>query len=250
MKLEEKNKHPRDEKVTFEEETHTYFVDETPLELSVTSFVKKFFSEFDPNSIIKKYYDFWQTNENSKYFGMTPEEIKEEWKLNGEKASKLGTKLHQDIERFYNEGEIVNDSTEFKYFKEFYQEFKYLTPYRTEWIIYEKDLGIGGSVDICFEHNGKFILMDWKRSKEIKEQAPDEGKYPLSHLPNANYWHYSLQLNVYKAILQKHYEIKIDEMKLVVFHPNNKTYQLIKVQDLQKEVEMMFEERARELKRN
>ena len=44
----------------------------------------------------------------------------------------------------------------------------------------------------------------------------------ISHLPDANYWHYSLQLNTYKYILENNYGKKINKMYLVILHPNNK----------------------------
>ena len=55
------------------------------------------------------------------------------------------------------------------------------------------------------DKEGKYYVCDWKRSKEIKENnLYEEGNYPLSHIPNANYWHYTLQLNIYKRIIEKY----------------------------------------------
>ena len=52
----------------------------------------------------------WQ---NSKYFGMTREEIKDQWSANGKEAMVEGNRLHKDIEEFYNDEEVDNDSKEF-----------------------------------------------------------------------------------------------------------------------------------------
>ena len=38
----------------------------------------------------------------SKYYGMTPQQIKDQWNENGRIASEAGTKMHYDIECFYN----------------------------------------------------------------------------------------------------------------------------------------------------
>ena len=43
----------------------------------------------------------------------------------------------------------------------------------------------------------------------------------ISHIPYTNFFHYSLQLNVYKRILEKNYNKKVKEMFLVCLHPEN-----------------------------
>ena len=62
---------------------------------------------------------------------------------------------------------------------------------------------------------------------------------------------YSLQLNTYKAILEKNYGKKVKGMYLVVLHPNNrnKSYHRIPVDDLQKEVADLFELRKKMLQK-
>jgi CRISPR/Cas system-associated exonuclease Cas4 (RecB family) len=68
-------------------------------------------------------------------------------------------------------------------------------------------------------------------------------------LPDTNYWHYSLQLNTYKAILEKKYGKKVTDLYLVRLHPDNpkKTYELIKCADLSKEIQDLFEERKQKV---
>jgi hypothetical protein len=68
-------------------------------------------------------------------------------------------------------------------------------------------------------------------------------------LPNTNYWHYSLQLNIYKAIIERKYNKKVRDLYLVRLHPNNtrKTFDLIKCADLSEEVSALFEYRKEEL---
>ena len=95
-------------------------------------------------------------------------------------------------------------------------------------------------------------IYDWKRSKEISksngfnEYATTEC---INHLPNTNYWHYSLQLNIYKAIIERKYNKKVRDLYLVRLHPNNtrKTFDLIKCADLSQEVSSLFEYRKQEL---
>ena len=94
-------------------------------------------------------------------------------------------------------------------------------------------------------------LYDLKRCKEIKKDNRYQNATTecIKHLPDTNYWHYSLQLNTYKYLLEKNYGKKIKEMYLVCLHPNNnnKSYQRIKVNDMKKEIDDLMELRKQML---
>jgi hypothetical protein len=92
------------------------------------------------------------------------------------------------------------------------------------------------------KQDGTFAIYDWKRAKEMKMENPFSNGYgPAKDLPDCNYWHYTLQLNVYRWLLEKHYGLKISEMALVVLHPNNNNYKRFKLNRLEEEVEEMME---------
>jgi hypothetical protein len=49
---------------------------------------------------------------------------------------------------------------------------------------------------------------------------------PIQTVPDTNYWHYTIQLNAYKHILERNYGFKIKELVLIAIHPElDKTYQ-------------------------
>jgi ATP-dependent exoDNAse (exonuclease V) beta subunit len=249
MKLKELNTHERDSKIEFDEKPHEYYIDGSKEGIiSVTTFIHNFFPKFDADKIIDKMMNSsnW---ENSKYFGMTKEEIIQDWEDNKNYAANKGTMMHRDIELFYNDIEIENDSEEFNYFLDFHNEHTNLKPFRSEWEIFCEELKLAGSIDMCFDDDGEIVIYDWKRSKDIKEvNAWENGFYPLTHIPHANYWHYSLQLNIYKALLEKHYGVKVKEMYLLWLHPNNDSYKKLKVSHLPDEVELLFKERLNQIK--
>lgn len=248
MKLARENSHIRDKNITFDEVPHVYYIYDKAYSISVTSFIHQFFEKFDSKAVIEKYYDMWQEDEYSKYYGMTQIEIENLWQKNGIRQAKLGSELHRSIELFYNNENYENNIKEFSHFLDFEKEHKHLKPYRTEWNIYSEEHELAGSVDMVYEDKGIFHIYDWKRSKEIKEQNRyKEGKYPLSHLPDTNFWHYALQLNIYKYILEKYYDKKVEDMCLVVLHPNNSSYIKIKVPVLEEEVEAILEIRKKSL---
>lgn len=243
--LEKLHTHERDSHISFEEGPHVYTIDGESDFTSVTKWNHSHFPQFDSDKIIKNMMKSpkWP---KSKYFGMSAYEIKSTWKNNGRSASEAGTKLHCDIECFYNNEDYENKSIEFEYFMKFYNDFKHFKPYRTEWMIWDKELKMAGSIDMTFENDdGSIDIYDWKRSKEIKKTNSWETATTecINFMPNANFWHYALQLNTYKSILERNYEKKIRHMYLVRLHPNNpqQTYVLYKVPNLNEYVKELFD---------
>lgn len=247
--LEKENPHERDNNISFDEGPHIYTIDGDSDYLSVTSWNHSHFPHFDADKIINKMMK-GRNWTKSKYFGMTAGEIKKQWNDNGASASADGTKMHYDIECFYNNMDIFNDSIEYGYFWEFYEDFNYLKPYRTEWMVWDKDLKMAGSIDMLFENpDGSLEIYDWKRSKEIKMTNRWGNSFTncISHIADSNFWHYALQLNTYKFLLEKNYGKKINGMYLICLHPNNlnNSYIRLEVPHLKKELVDLMELRLK-----
>ena len=245
--------HPRDAHITFDEGPHIYTIDGDSSFTSVTTWNHSHFEAFDADKIITGMMNSSRWT-SSKYYGMTREEIKQAWDKNRDEAASAGTKMHYDIECYYNQCPRENDSIEYGYFKAFLRDYGHLVPYRTEWMVYHKELKLAGSIDMVYrnEKDGTLLIYDWKRCRDIKKVNP-WGKFAttacIEHLPDTNYWHYCLQLNVYKAILEEKYGVFVSELYLVCMHPDNKnkSYMRIKVVDLQEEVNELFEVRRKQL---
>ena len=246
--LAELNPHERDSHITFDEGPHIYTIHGDSNYTSVTTWNHYHFEQFDADRIIKGTMNGKNWNPSNKYYGMTADEIKQSWDKNRDEAAGAGTKMHYDIECFYNNMDVKNDSIEYEYFMCFVRDFPELNarPYRTEWMIYHEELRLAGSIDMIYENaDGTLCIYDWKRSKEItKTNGWNKwgNKECIEHLPDSNYWHYCLQLNTYKAIIQEKYGKKVGDLYLICLHPNNKnnSYQRIKVADLQEEVQELF----------
>jgi ATP-dependent exoDNAse (exonuclease V) beta subunit len=245
--LEERNKHLRDSHIAFDEGPHIYTIHGDSSFTSVTTWVHNHFEKFDADKIISNMM-LSKNWSNNKYYGKTPNEIKGEWDKNRDEAAAAGTQMHYDIECFYNECyKNTNSSIEFTYFMKFQRDIgSTLKPYRTEWMVYHEEYRLAGSIDMIFENpDGSLQIYDWKRCKEIKKInawnkcaiTPE-----LEHLPDTNFWHYALQLNTYKKILEEKYEKRVTDMYLVCLHPNNPNmnYLRIKVPDLQDELSRCF----------
>jgi ATP-dependent exoDNAse (exonuclease V) beta subunit len=250
------NVHPRDKYVQFDEPTHIYTVKgETAGYISVTKFIHEFFPHFDADKIITKMMQSKKWTD-SKWYGMTREEIKATWNANGADASTKGTAIHLAIEQFLNGATSIIDTEvkttpEWRYFMNFWNTMgKDFEPYRTEWEVWSEEYRLTGSIDMIFRRksDGKFVIYDWKRSKEIKIDNQERGYYPLDHLGNCNYWIYTLQLNIYRWFLQTYYGLEIVELALIVLHPDSPNFKRIQLNILDEEVADMMEARLRAVK--
>lgn len=249
--LKNKNPHEKDEDIIFKEKEHEYIVRGKKYD-SVTTFIGTLFEKFDSDKIIADILENEKMkNPKYEYYNMSKKEILKKWS----ESTQLGTRLHADIENFYNliskknesnklDFTIDNNSVEWTYFMNFYNDHKnHLEPYRTELRIYSEKVKISGTIDMLFLkkiEDGKIYvdIYDWKRSKNIY-MGPSKTKSKeklISNMNDNNYEHYSLQLNLYKYILESEYNFVVEEMHLVVFHPYNDNYQKIEVRNLQKEI--------------
>jgi hypothetical protein len=210
------------------------------------------------------------------------------WEKNRDEAASAGTNLHYEIEMFYAgdtpqppitasnpatssaEDKIVGGDAHplplpkpptasgiaYAYFMNYVATHAaHFIPYRTEWMVYDEEVRIAGSIDMVYEDpvgDGSLMIYDWKRTKEIKK-TDGFNKFSttecINHLPDTNFWHYALQLNIYKAIIERNYGKKVTTLMLVCLHPDNKNkdYLLFKVPDLHEEVRDLFELRKKQI---
>lgn len=266
----------RDKTIKFIDETHTYKVDwendgsfVSDNIMSVTTFCKTFFPKFNPDEVIKKMMNSKKWHK-SKYFGWSTQQIKQHWEEIREIAARNGTAHHLFCEKFYNG--LVEDISKVEYnpairqFMDFVDDHKQLIPYRTEWVLRSnKEHKICGTPDIIFVNkltNDKVLYLDiydWKNSKKISKFGFENGIYPLNNVPNSNYFHYSIQLNIYKYILEKFYspilykgkylDVKVINMFIVVMHEQRKAYSKMLLPCFQEEVEKMFDGRRIQLEK-
>ena len=252
MKLSEINSHPRDIRIRFDPDPHVYYIDGQAYDFSVTGFVKTFFHEFNAEKVISNNQLKWRKDKNSKYYGMSMQQIKDLWNKNAQEASIAGNKLHNDIENYYNGIQVVNNSLDYQQFLDFAKNNLNLRPYRTEWTIFDEPLKLAGSIDMVFKDsdNDELYIYDWKRTKKIwYSKINQDYAIPecIQHIPSTNYWHYTFQLNVYKAILERNYNITISKLKLVCFYPEQYKYKQHNVNIMDKEIQDLIELRVSEL---
>ena len=238
FRFNQRNRHYRDSNISFDESTHLYKVDGVTLQ-SVTNFVKGCFPEFDAEFHAKR---------QSERTGKSVEEILKIWADKGDETRILGTTLHKRIENYYQDISFSNaDDKAFSLFKQFADRIT-LEPYRTEWAVYDEKYNLAGTIDFVDYQNGEYIIYDWKRSDKIIDNGipikcdkyGEKGKYPLEHLDNTPYYHYALQLSLYKFILENNYGIKVSDLRLGIFHPAYDKPYILRMPYLEKEINDIF----------
>lgn len=256
MALHEVNAHPRDKQVCFDAKTHTYSINGSSAGVtSVTTLLDEFFPKFDPDAVVDNYYKRWQQNRLQKYYGKSKEEIKTQWRIDGEKAAAEGTLLHAAIEAYYNEGDITYDQSreEWKHFLSF-QEKHCLKAHRTEMVLWSSEHLLGGMIDLVVKNaDGSLSIYDWKRTKDqIYKEAKNWGRFgsgPLSKLPDNKYHKHSVQLNLYRELLERYYGYNVSSMHIVRLHPSAVSFEMVEVERMDGEVGELLDERRRELAR-
>lgn len=167
--------------------------------ISVTQFVKTFFQEFDTNKISKKL-----ISTHPAYQGMTQDQLLAKW----QKSSEMGRIIHKEIEDYIKDGKIVQEQKSkiaINYLNKYFH--KGLELY-TEVIVHSKKLKIAGTIDLIVynKKQNEYNLIDWKTNKSIKKTAFKNKKgirHCTKHLDDCQYIHYSLQLSLYKFLLEE-----------------------------------------------
>lgn len=232
----------QDAHIDFEPEGHIYLCDGCNQLLPVSSLVGYFFEPFDAQAQAQRQWEKYR---------IPVEETLAKWERIGRMASEVGTFVHEQTENWFRDGtfetvcpfcykgktEQINVEREKQQFLCFVRDY-HVRPYRQEWPVYDLDMNVAGTIDmICRNADGTFAIFDWKRSKKVVniygQPIVDAfgGKTSRNGitLPDTSYYHYCLQQNLYRYMLQKNYGVKVSSLSLVVLCPDYPTYYVVKV---------------------
>ena len=200
--------------IFLEKENHIYQLNDDPnfKFTSVTNFAGNFFEKFDSHGIATKL-----TATHPKYKHLTVDELLEQWK----KKSEYGTLVHEEIE-FYIKNQLEpKDDRSIRAVK-WFNGYKMQSNYElySEKIIYSKELQLAGTIDLLMydKNSDTYIIIDWKTSSKIDTSAyrHKTGNHEITrNLEDCNFNHYSLQLSLYRYILENYYNLKINNQMIV-----------------------------------
>lgn len=199
---------------------------------SVSSAVPLFFKTFDR--------ELWAARKADST-GRSADEILEEWAIKGERARQSGIFLREQTARYFAGGrmkggfrfkfkgsatsvsEYVSLEKEEALFMDFVSHTE-LRVYRTNYLVADRSLRIAGRVAFIGVCEGGYVLYDWKKASGITDAngnaitvsaAGDKGTNGLENVDDTPFWRYALQMNLYRAILEKNYHLSIKAMYLV-----------------------------------
>ena len=242
----------QDAHIDFEPEEHIYIRDGRERLLPVSTLIAYFFEAFDALTAAERSASRNQTS---------VEETLDKWDKIGKMASEVGTFVHAQTEYYFQHGHFDTDypftfngetehisvAREKQQFMDFIRDY-HIEPYRQEWPVYDEELNIAGTIDlICKEADGTFTIYDWKRSgKVVNAQGQpivEAFGYKMSfngiRLPDTAFYHYCIQQNLYRYMLESHYGIKIKAMNLVVLCPEYPTYFVAEVPKMDEVIEQV-----------
>lgn len=231
----------RDSHIQFYPQEHIYLYDGREQLIPVSSVISCFFKPFDSL--------YWSERKASQR-NVSQGQILEEWDAKGTCSREVGTFMHQQIKNYYNElpyqqefcfkynGKYINLEEQISLehecvqFMDFLEDHRF-RPFRTEWTVYDEGLKVAGTIDMIHKNGNTFDIYDWKRSHRIVDSMGNpiivndwgnKGAGELNTIEDTPYWHYCLQQNLYRYILERKYDIVVGKMFLVVFCEDTDEY--------------------------
>ena len=227
-----------DKNITLERDTHKYQLKLEPdiHFTSVTTYISKFFEEFDSEKIATNL-----VRNNRKYSNYTVDSLISEWNA----AAEYGTKIHNEIEDWISYG-IEPKEPKAKVGKEWIDEYRSKSniDVLSEIILYSKELKIAGTIDVLAKDNksDEYVLIDWKTSKKITTVSYKykTGNHDATkNVMDCNFYHYSLQMSLYRYILEEYYGLTVRNQ--VIAHIKDDGVDAHLAPYMRKEIMMMLE---------
>tara|TARA_B100000131_G_C18070549_1_gene594263 strand:+ start:731 stop:1501 length:771 start_codon:yes stop_codon:yes gene_type:complete len=226
----------QDENLQFDEPTHVYSLKNAPETefTSATTFIHRFFEPFDREKIATKLLNL------PKYQGKTREDLFQDWKQSGISGTNIHAALenvildHMSRSEDYNFPKSCENNVE-KYCVSSVERKKaengiewlknnllfedYLEPI-PEAMIYSKELKIAGMMDLLVKNTetGNYTILDWKTNKRIYKNSFGGSMGALGatdDIEDCNFMHYTLQLSLYRYILETYYGLNISSQAII-----------------------------------
>jgi hypothetical protein len=239
-----------DDNILFFEEAHKYKFKNQPdiIPLSVTGVIGKYKKPFDAEFFAKRKADS---------LGVPKQQILDEWKAKGDFACDKGTLVHLYMEQMMsmkefeipkklNRPDVVDAFRQTKGIcnKFLHESYSSLEHISAEQLVGCPDWKITGMLDeiVRNRHTGEYYIIDWKTNKAINKTSRYMLTGSLSHLDSSEMTVYSLQLGLYKKILEKYTDIKIAACFICHLPLDADDYKMYKTKDYDKEINTIIEE--------
>ena len=217
--------------------------------ISVTRLIEEYTQPFDAETIAERV----ATKEYK-----TTQQILDEWKYKNDFSKAKGSTCHEFVQsrwsgekynflEFDGSDEYINavgliQLQAINFYNDYSDKLEHLAD---EFVIGSEEYDIASAVDHLFVNKltGGLVLVDYKTNSDIhkNEKYAKNMQVPLQHLKDTTLNHYFIQLSIYKYLIEKYVDIKVDEMFIVYMSENIENYEIIVPDYLKKEVEKILE---------
>jgi len=186
---------------------------------SVTQYINKFKKPFD-----KDYLSVMCAARDDREV----EDVLKEWEMKADISKNFGNAIHESIELFIK----YKQKPKHLFLKQVVDEFEELTKgldLHAEKVIHDDELELAGTIDLIVKVGEKKVkLIDYKTNGEFTLKGKEKLLPPYDYLRANHLDTYSLQLNIYKHLLErKGYEV----VGMELWHYDNK-FNIIKAKEL------------------
>ena len=238
--------------INFTSEEHRYTINGQTAQ-SVTSLIGKFVKPFER--------DYW-AQVKAEQLGVSALELIEQWEHKAKLSQTKGSIVHAYLESClcgsefeYPEASILSMfghdpiQDHFSHIIPLIKQFLVdidtkMLPIASEFIVGDAKYLVGGTIDQIFynKKSAKLEIWDWKTNKEIKLHSRYAHLKPLEHIPDTELDHYSLQLALYKLIVERNTGLELGNSYLVWFNETQPKYQVFKTRDYAIEAQLLLDQ--------
>jgi len=235
----------------FFEDGHYYTYKDKPISIGATGLIEQYTQDFDAQAVAERVAE----RDNK-----SVQEVLDEWKQKNKYACDKGHLGHLYAQSLWNKENVLDEIEKFTNGLEtpldkildqadnFYCDYKdRLEHLYDEYVIGSEEYDIASAIDHLFINKltGGLVLVDYKTNSDIhkSERYAKNMKVPLSHLKDYTLNHYYIQLSIYKYLVEKYTNLKIEEMFIVWFSENTENYEIIEIPYLKNEVIKILENR-------
>ena len=220
-------------KIEYNDALHSYSINGKKLE-SVTTIIKQIIPQFDQN----KAYEIAARE------GVTVEQIREDWDKKGEEGREKGTRIHSFMEDL-----LLNKIDPVKRLNTLLPEMKAgeaawklmqaklrAKCVQMEAIVGDEELGVAGRIDIIVSINDvEKCIFDWKTGKFETKGNFGYLLKPFDDLKDCELNRYSLQISLYRLIVERNTDEILGNGYIIHLHRNGK-YMIHRTLDLRERI--------------
>ena len=215
-----RNKHPRDKRLLFSSKDHVYWIDgKCSFVESVTQLLSRYYLTPRQHVMAHSKYRACRQDGHERCEYCSCECVADVLRIFKGKQQE-GVAMHQKLARFLEglEGLPEELATAITHFLENHQ----LQAYRTEWGVFDEQSQLAGTIDAVFQvgnDDDNVAIVDFKNVPFDKQDVRHECLLKDCAASNLGKW--TMQLNLYRHILETHYGKKVKNMYVVMIEGTN-----------------------------